>query len=145
MTPRRPYQDRSPTRRSGNGNGDRDRQRHRELVAPTVRVPTSGHNLALQCSLSVFDYALLVLVVAGDGTEHTMTQLPGLEPSQVPPESRNGLPPRRRRSCSRGRKRLTAGTAALGLLLAIGAIASATEGGKTGAKVADPATRSTTA
>ena len=74
-----------------------------------------------------------------------MTQLPGLEPSQVPPESRNGLPPRRRRSWSRGRKRLTAGIAALGLLLAIGAIASATEGGKTGAKVADPATRSTTA
>ena len=74
-----------------------------------------------------------------------MTQLPGLEPSQVPPESRDGLPPRRRRSWSRGRKRLTGGIAALGLLLAIGAIASATEGGKTGAKVADPATRSTTA
>ena len=74
-----------------------------------------------------------------------MTQLPGLEPSQVPPESRDGLPPRRRRPWSRGRKRLTAGIAALGLLLAIGAIASATESGNTAGKVADPATRSTTA
>src|ERR1700684_220670 len=129
MTPRRPYQDRSPTRRSGNGNGDRDRQRHRELVAPTVRVPTSGHNLALQCSLSVFDYALLVLVVAGDGTEHTMTQLPGLEPSQVPPESRNGLPPRRRRSWSRGRKRLTAGIAALWPVRAAWGVAGANRAG----------------
>jgi hypothetical protein len=74
-----------------------------------------------------------------------MTQLPGLEPSQVPPESRDGLPPRRRRPWSRGRKRLTAGIAALGLLLAIGAIASATESGKNSAKVADPAAGSTTA
>jgi hypothetical protein len=74
-----------------------------------------------------------------------MTQLPGLEPSQVPPESRDSLPPRRRRPWSRGRKRLTAGIAALGLLLAIGAIASATESGKNSAKVADPAAGSTTA
>jgi hypothetical protein len=74
-----------------------------------------------------------------------MTQLPGLEPYQVPPESRDSLPPRRRRPWSRGRKRLTAGIAALGLLLAIGAIASATESGKNSAKVADPAAGSTTA
>ena len=64
-----------------------------------------------------------------------MTQPPGLQPSQAP---------RRRRSWPRGHKRLTAGIAAFGLLLAIGAIASATESGETAAKVADPATRSTT-
>jgi hypothetical protein len=74
-----------------------------------------------------------------------MTQPPGPQPPQVPPEPRDDLQPRRRRSWSRGRKRLTAGIAALGLLLVIGAIASATESGKTAAKVADPATRSTTA
>ena len=65
-----------------------------------------------------------------------MTQPPGLQPSQAP---------RRRLSWLRGHQRLTAGIAAFGLLLAIGAIASATESGNTAGKVADPATRSTTA
>jgi hypothetical protein len=65
-----------------------------------------------------------------------MTQPPGLQPSQAP---------HRRLSWLRGHKRLTAGIAAFGLLLAIGAIASATESGETAAKVADPGTRSTTA
>ena len=65
-----------------------------------------------------------------------MTQPPGPQPSQAP---------RRRLSWPRGHKRLTAGIAAFGLLLAIGAIASATESGKTAAKVADPGARSTTA
>jgi hypothetical protein len=74
-----------------------------------------------------------------------MTQPPGLQPPPVPPEPRDDLPRRRRRSWSRGRKRLTAGIAALGLLLVIGAIASATESGKNTAKVADPGARSTTA
>ena len=85
-----------------------------------------------------------------------MTQPPGPQPPQVPPEPRDGLQrrgqqpdapraPRRRLSWPRGHKRLTAGIAALGLLLVIGAIASAAESGKTAAKVADPATRSTTA
>jgi hypothetical protein len=64
-----------------------------------------------------------------------MTQPPGLQPSQAP---------RRRLPWLRGHKRLTAGIAAFGLLLTIGAIATATESGETAAKVADPATRSTT-
>ena len=45
-----------------------------------------------------------------------MTKPPGLQPSQAP---------RRRRSWPRGHKRLTAGIAAFGLLLVIGAIATA--------------------
>jgi hypothetical protein len=65
-----------------------------------------------------------------------MTQPPGLQPSQAP---------RRRRSWPRGRKRLTAGIAALGLLLVIGAIATAAGVGGTADKVADPGSRSTTA
>jgi hypothetical protein len=65
-----------------------------------------------------------------------MTQPPGHQPSQAP---------RRRRSWPRGHKRLTAGIAALGLLLAIGAIATTAGGGGTAAKVADPGARSTTA
>ena len=60
--------------------------------------------------------------------------------TQPPPQA-----PRRRLSWPRGHKRLTAGIAALGLLLVIGAIASATGGGKTALKVADPGTRSSTA
>ena len=85
-----------------------------------------------------------------------MTQPPGLEPSQVPPESRDGLQlpgehphapqaPRRRLSWPRRHKRLTAGIAALGLLLVIGVIGNATGIGETAVKVADPGTRSTTA
>jgi hypothetical protein len=85
-----------------------------------------------------------------------MTQSPGPQPSQVPPESPDGLhpqgqhsdaprPPRRRLSWPRGRKRLTAGIAAFGLLLAIGAIGSAAGIGETAVKVADPGARSTTA
>jgi hypothetical protein len=60
--------------------------------------------------------------------------------TQPPPQA-----PRRRPSWSRGHKLLTAGIAALGLLLVIGAIVSATGSGKTAAQVADPGTRSTTA
>ena len=55
-----------------------------------------------------------------------MTQPPGFRP------------PRRRLSWPRGHKRLTAGIAAFGLLLVIGAIGSAAGIGKTAAKVADP-------
>jgi hypothetical protein len=65
-----------------------------------------------------------------------MTQPPGLQPSQAP---------RRRPSWLRGHKRLTAGIAAFGLLLVIGAIATVAGGGGTAAKVADPGARSTTA
>jgi hypothetical protein len=53
--------------------------------------------------------------------------------------------PRRRLSWPRGHKRLTAGIAAFGLLVAIGAIVSVTGNGKTAFKVADPGARSTTA
>lgn len=60
--------------------------------------------------------------------------------TQPPPQA-----PRRRLSWSRGHKLLTAGIAALGLLLVIGAVVSATGSGKTAAQVADPGTRSTTA
>ena len=85
-----------------------------------------------------------------------MTQPPGLQPPQVPPESQDGLqprghhpdaprPPRRRVSWPRGRKRLTAGIAAFGLLLVVGAIGSAAGIGETPVKAADPGTRSTTA
>jgi hypothetical protein len=65
-----------------------------------------------------------------------MTQRPGLQPSQAP---------RRPLSWLRGRKRLTAGIAAFGLLLAIGAIATVAGGGGTAAKMADPGARSITA
>jgi hypothetical protein len=65
-----------------------------------------------------------------------MTQPPGLQPSQAP---------RRRLSWLRGHERLTAGIAAFGLLLMIGAIATVAGGGGTAAKVADPGARSTTA
>ncbi len=54
-------------------------------------------------------------------------------------------PPRRRLSWPRGHKRLTAGIAAFGLLLVIGAIGSAAGIGQTAARVADPGPRSTTA
>ena len=60
--------------------------------------------------------------------------------TQPPPQA-----PRRRLSWPRGHKRLTAGIAAFGLLLAIGAIVSATGSGKTAGQVADPGIRSTTA
>ena len=60
--------------------------------------------------------------------------------TQPPPQA-----PRRRLSWSRGHKLLTAGIAALGLLLAIGAVATVAGGGGTAAKVADPGARSTTA
>jgi hypothetical protein len=65
-----------------------------------------------------------------------MTQPPGLQPSQAP---------RRRRSWPRGHRRLTAGIAAFGLLLVIGAIATAAGIGGTADRVADPGARSTTA
>src|SRR5580692_779186 len=65
-----------------------------------------------------------------------MTQPPGLQPSQAP---------RRRLSWLRGHQRLTAGIAAFGLLLVMGAIATVAGGGGTAAKVADPGARSTTA
>jgi hypothetical protein len=81
--------------------------------------------LRLECSLRVFKEALLVLIVAEDETERTMTQPPGWWP--------------------RRHKRLTAGIAALGVLLAIGAIGTAAGIGKTAQKVADPGTRSTMA
>jgi hypothetical protein len=85
-----------------------------------------------------------------------MTQSPGPQPSQVPPESPDSLqpqgqhpdaprPPHRRLSWPHGRKRLTAGIAAFGLLLVIGAIGSAAGIGETAVKVADPGTRSTSA
>jgi hypothetical protein len=65
-----------------------------------------------------------------------MTKRPGLQPSQAP---------RRRRSWLRGHKRLTAGIAAFGLLLVIGAIATAAGVGGMADKVADPGPRSSTA
>ena len=82
-----------------------------------------------------------------------MTQPPGLQPSQVPPQARDGVQPRgqhpsapqsphrRRLSWPRRHKRLTAGIAAFGLLLVIGAIGSV----KTALWVADHGTRSTLA
>jgi hypothetical protein len=81
--------------------------------------------LRLECSLRVFKEALLVLIVTEDETERTMTQPPGWWP--------------------RRHKRLTAGIAAFGLLLVIGAIGCAAGSGKTAAKVADPGSRSTVA
>jgi hypothetical protein len=83
--------------------------------------------LALYYSLRVFTTTLFVLGVAEDGTEQTMTQ---------PPD-------RRRLSWPRGHKRLTAGLAALGVLLVIGACGNATGSGKSAVKVADLGTRST--
>ena len=83
-----------------------------------------------------------------------MTQPPGLQPSQVPPQARDGLQPRGqdpqaphrgRLSWLRRHKRLTAGIAAFGLLLVIGAIGSVTGSDTTALRVADPGTRSTMA
>ena len=83
-----------------------------------------------------------------------MTQPPGLQPSQVPPQARDGLQPRGqdpqaphrgRLSWLRRHKRLTAGIGAFGLLLVIGAIGSVTGSDTTARRVADPGTRSTMA
>ena len=82
-----------------------------------------------------------------------MTQPPGLQPSQVPPQARDGLQPRGqdpqaphrgRLSWLRRHKRLT-GIGAFGLLLVIGAIGSVTGSDTTSLRVADPGTRSTMA